>query len=612
MSGHLMATGVTSTAPPKFLYEDLDTGKRTVSPVPLNADGTPASTPTDNESASGVSDAAPMGSDDQEPLDPTSSGNTTITADTDMLNGVGTQNTIPAGESMFGSTGVDSRAYEVKDPDKTIFGVKSIRSKTNAWTLLNYRNYAGGTTYSNPKYAEWNRSVIYNNQDNILNPTAKRIVQHCEKNGGIGFSYSYRDFIQCQHYGKISNDYLITLRRFAFPVGDDIVNARSYDENGQELDISEPDLARAITWLSPSLGNDLKEILSFGTGFGWEEIESSVQTASSGGTEKRRGTIGSLIDGSPITKAVEAGANGYSAAQSDFINTKGEGFDGLSSTYPNHVYGPYNAIKSVLARNDKGLKFDNEFALNFYYDLRGFDNTSPKVVFMDVISNLLAITYNNAPFWGGATRYTGSGSTGKPFGDFDKLKSGDYSGYLGSVVTQLKSTLGSGFADVGKAVSGMMNGGGLNALGDSKIMDNMIGGALMKHLGSPSGGDIIKAFLTGDPTGQWHLTVGNPMNPMLVCGNLCLETAKFEFEGPLGFEGFPSKLKMSVTLKPGRPRDKSEIESMFNAGRGRLYLQPDVEGKSLDDVVDVSQYGNKDKQRMSPDRTLHNSDMSAG
>jgi hypothetical protein len=69
---------------------------------------------------------------------------------------------------------------------------------------------------------------------------------------------------------------------------------------------------------------------------------------------------------------------------------------------------------------------------------------------------------------------------------------------------------------------------------------------------------------------------------------------------------------MIVTLKPGRPRDKSEIESMFNAGRGRMYLQPEVEGKSLDDVMDVSQFGNKDRRRMTGDRTLRNSDFAAG
>ena len=604
----LTQTGVLPGAPTKYIYEDYETGEKKVSDRPLNEDGTPVGSPTSNPEAADNGSNAALGADQQEAVDPVSGGNTDTTIVSDE-----SQADVQTSR-IYGTNSLDSRAYEVKDPDKTIPGVNSIRSKTNAWALLNYRNYRGGTMYGDPDYSQWGTAVVGTGSSagEILNPTAHRIVTHCEENGGVGFSYGYRDFIQTEHYGQISNEYLITLRRFSFPVGDDIVNARSYGENGEHLDISEPDLARAITWLSPKLGNDIKEILGFSTGFGWEEIESSVQTASGGSNEKRRGTIGQLIDGSPVTKAVEAGANGYSAAQSDQINTKGEGFDGLSATYPNHVYGPYNAIKKVLARNDKGLKFDSEFNLNFYYDLRGFDNTSPKVVFMDVISNLLAMTYNNAPFWGGATRYSGSGSTGKPFGDMDKLKSGDYSGFLGSVVTQLKSTLGAGFDDLGKAASGLMNGKGLNAIGDSKILDNMVGGALMKHLGSPSGGDIIKAFLTGDPTGQWHLTVGNPMNPILVCGNLCLETSKFEFEGPLGYEGFPTKLKMTVALKPGRPRDKSEIESMFNAGRGRMYLQPEVEGKSLDDVMDMSAYGNKDRSRLTPDRALRNSDMSAG
>ena len=606
MGGEIIDISSATGGSSSFQYQNTDTGDTVTSDTPLDANGNPVQAATDNSSAQTNTENAALGAEQEEQKDPVIQGNTTLDDGTSPNSNSGEQN------SIYGNEAKSSRAYEIKDPSKTITGVNSVRSKSNAWTLLNYRNYAGGTSYSDPKYADYNKTVIHADRNNILNPTAKRIVEYANSNGGLGFAYNYRDFIQAEHYGQISNEFLVTLRRFAFPIGDDIRNAVSYDENGQEFDKSEPDLARAITWMSPKLGNEMKELLSFGTGFGWDEIESSVNTVQSNMGEKRRGTIGSLIEASPFAKGVEAGVNGYSAAQSDVIHTRGAGFDPLTDTYPNHVYGPYNAIKSVLARNDKGLTFDKEFTLNFYYDLRGFDNTSPKVVFMDVLSNLLAITYNNAPFWGGATRYTGSGSTGKPFGDFDKLKSGDYAGYLGSVMTQMKSSLGAGFEDIGKGIKGLMNGKGLNAIGDSKIMDNLVGGALMKHLGSPSGGDIIKAFLTGDPTGQWHLTIGNPMNPMLVCGNLALQNAKFEFEGPLGFEGFPSKLKMIVTLKPGRPRDKSEIESMFNAGRGRMYLQPEVEGKSLDDVVDVSQFGNKDRRRMTGDRALRNSDFAAG
>jgi hypothetical protein len=597
----LVLDSVTSTTPPKYIYEDDETGKMTVSNRKLNSDGTPYTPPSTNQEATANTDIAAAGAEPEEQQEAVAAGNTT-TSPAPPINP----------KSLYGENPLASKAYEVKDPDKTIPGINTVRSKSNAWALLNYRNHASGVSKNDPKFKEWNAATIHGDEDNILNPTAKRIVEYSQNKGGVGFTYSYRDFIQAEHYGQISNDFLITLRRFSFPVGDDIVNARTYDDTGQELDISEPDLARAITWLSPKLGNDMKEILKFGTGFGWQDVESSVQTVTGASNDKRRGTLGSLIDGNPVSKAVESGANGYTAAQADAIREKGNGFDGLSATYPNHVYGPYNKIASVRARDEKGLKFENDFTLNFYYDLRGFDNTSPRVVFMDVLSNLLAMTYNNAPFWGGAVRGTGSGSTGKPFGDFSKLKSGDYSGYLKSLGSQLKSMGSNIIGDLGNAVQGLKNGKGINALGDSKILDNVIGGSLMKMMGSPSSGDIIKAFLTGDPTGQWHLTIGNPMNPMLVCGNLCLEDAKFEFEGPVGYEGFPSKLKMTVTLKPGRPRDKSEIESMFNAGRGRMYLQPEVDGKSLDDVVDMSQYGNKDRSRMSGNRYVTRSNMSNG
>jgi hypothetical protein len=30
----------------------------------------------------------------------------------------------------------------------------------------------------------------------------------------------------------------------------------------------------------------------------------------------------------------------------------------------------------------------------------------------------------------------------------------------------------------------------------------------------------MRALLTGEPVGNWHLTVGNPLNPMMVIGNL--------------------------------------------------------------------------------------------
>jgi len=61
-------------------------------------------------------------------------------------------------------------------------------------------------------------------------------------------------FLSTQHFGQIPNDYLITLRRFAYPVPDDIINTKDFKTGSSEaIDITQPDLARAITWLSPGI-----------------------------------------------------------------------------------------------------------------------------------------------------------------------------------------------------------------------------------------------------------------------------------------------------------------------------------------------------------------------
>lgn len=605
--GDLVAQNVEQT------YQDMDTGDLFSSNDELDANGNPKTPASDNQQAQANSSNNSLGSNGEEAVSTPRQGST--------INQPNPGDTSFSENSIYGSTAQKSRSFDVPKGDggetEKIEGLEAVGAKVNRWTLHNYRAYYGGTVYGNPEFENYNKSSIKGGEENILNPTARRIVTFAEGIQSLSFDYGFQDFVTCEHYGQISNDYMVTLRRFPYPIGDDIMNVKELDDKGKEIDTGQPDLARAITWLSPKLGNNLGEILGFGTGFGWKDVESSVQTATGASGSKQRGKLGGIIDGSKMGSAIEAGINGRSASQAATIREKGQ-YDPLGETYPNMVYGPLNAIKNVLARDEKGLKFDSEFNLVFYYDLRGGDDglsTSPRVLFMDAISNLLAMTYNNAPFWGGATRYQGSGHVGKPFGDFKKLESGDYAGFLGSLATQLKSSLGAAFDDIGKAASGLLNGKGLNALGDSKIMDNIIGGGLMKMFNSPQGGETIKAFLTGDPTGQWHITVGNPMNPIMVCGNLCLQNSKFEFDGPLGYEGFPTKLKVTVNLKPGRPRDKAEIESMFNQGRGRMYLQPDALGAvDVNQMNDVSAYGNKDRKLagMNKDFAEKISNMSAG
>jgi hypothetical protein len=118
----------------------------------------------------------------------------------------------------------------------------------------------------------------------------------------------------------------------------------------------------------------------------------------------------------------------------------------------------------------------------------------------------------------------------------------------------------------------------------------------MKLFNSPSGGQAAASLLTGDPTGAWHLTVGNPLNPIMMVGNLTCRETNVTFEGGLGVQDFPERMVVEITLKPGRGRDKLDIESMFNMGRGRFYLQPE-DGVDVNQVYVETAYGGKDKRK---------------
>jgi hypothetical protein len=503
-------------------------------------------------------------------------------------------------DSLYNQSDVrQSRKYEpnkTEDDDTVISEGEAVRSKFNKWTLVNVKTHpeAGGRDDKSANVDAYQKGAV---DSSIINPTAKTIVNKTRERGDVslGYQYSIWDFAPCEHYGMISNNYMVTLRRFPYPAPDDIIAPKQFDSSGELIETQQPDLAKAITWMSPHLENDLSEIMGFSVGLNWKDVESEVQTAQGRSSEGMAGTF----TNSTVGGLIRGGQNGMSATEVRRMQEKGAGWDPLSETFPNAVFGPLNVIKDMKVR-DKGLNFEQDFTLNFHYDLKGFKNTSPKVAFLDVLSNMLMLTYNNAPFWGGAVRYTSNGIPGKPLGDYSKMRNGDYEGFLKSIGKDMgmdfnasveENTQGAlnKFKSMGSQI---LNG----ELGDSQAFKNVFGGALSGLVGGQQGMDVIQSMITGDPTGQWHLTIGNPLQPTMMIGNLALENADFSLMPPLGHEDFPTKLKVTVTLKHGRPRDKGEIESMFNAGKGRIYLQPEDGENPQDNLVNASAYGEEAKE----------------
>jgi len=473
----------------------------------------------------------------------------------------------------------DSESYETEKPGKanqtiSIPGSKDVPfSKFNQWSLYNYK----GGPFEDLKAEDYNGPLYTGPNLDFRNPTASRIIQVINEHNNPAYTYNFSDFALAKYYGKISNNYMVTLRRFPTPVEDNIVNPNVLSPAGDVVKKAMPDLARAVTWMSDATDNKLEDILKFSVETAWNEIESQVQEISSSGG--KGGALGSKIGSSGLMSSIYGAAQGMNASQ---VHAAKNGFDATKGTYPNHVFGPINVIKKVMVR-DKGLSFSQGFDLKFHYSLRQLDGVSPKIAFLDMMSNILVLTYNNANFWGGSSRYTGGGGAfNKPFGDHSKLKSGDFGGFLGSLLGDAVSGIGNIVSDI-KA----------NGLSGSKLGSNIIGGGLMKLFGTPQGGEAINAFLTGDATGQYHVTIGNPMMPIATIGNLICEGADFQFGGELSYEGFPTELTVTVKLKPGRPRDKADIERMFNGGKERMYLTP-TGGVDTNLNTNNSAYGNAD------------------
>jgi hypothetical protein len=220
---------------------------------------------------------------------------------------------------------------------------------------------------------------------------------------------------------------------------------------------------------------------------------------------------------------------------------------------------------------------------------------------IDVMTNMMTMTYNNGQFWGGGQRFYGAGGkVASQFGDIGLLKNGNFAGYVGSVVSDVENGFKSAFGD---GDGGFDVKGGLLDIGKN-LLGNLLGSFLKGNVGGPVGTFATKAFISAEPTGDWHVTIGNPMNPIVMMGNMIVDGTTMTLGEGLGQDDFPVEAKFVVDLKHGKPRDKGDIENMFNAGKGKIYASAAGEKDILNLAgLDVAVYGsvqNVGKQGLQP------------
>ena len=400
-------------------------------------------------------------------------------------------------------------------------------------------------------------------------PSVSEIVAWSqEKENADKTPYRFQDFAYCKYWQKVPNNYLVTLRRYPFPTVDNLQAAgENHKANPDKFDPKKlRPVATAVTWLGETTGNKISAIVGpIESALNWKEIKSEMNVVSPA-------TPGDAGDGPMPGIAKWVGLISGTAKGGDAQNSGTPPDPYTSGPWNNKVIGALNVIDSVKAR-ERGLKFEHKISLVFEYSARSIGGINTKAAMLDIMSNLLLLTSATASFWGGANRFSpGSPGNTAPFLGGPKGRAawmrGDPVGFLDAVTSQ--------FSEAASAVSDFLFSAAQNPLEALKSLAAGGAKAFMNSNQQSKGGHVsgLKAILTGDPVGEWHVTIGNPFNPMMMIGNLICTGIKIEFNDELGPDDFPTELKATITLEHGMPRDRDAIESMFNGGGGRLYSLP--------------------------------------
>lgn len=378
-----------------------------------------------------------------------------------------------------------------------------------------------------------------NNMDTFYRElTVQKLVEN--RRGASKFDYD--DFLYLAKLDTVPLNRLITLRRFAYPVTDDIFKKSSQGE---------PDMCRLLTF-STQEENKLSEILSMSLGLKWRKLESTYEEMQMHGTSSYgiSGVMGQL------TKYFDP-SYGQQALQGASI--------GINPTHDtNKVYGVVDSIASTHIR-DVGVDFSQEIPLTFNFEMRSINGINQKTAFLDLLSNIILMCTNDAKFWGGGRYWVGVRPSKYMSSLKDILHPSSWQDFISKSQDGLQTFVKNNLSSSGSALN-MLKNIANNAL--NMLLANVLN--KFGRVGTP----IMNSLLTGNPVGLWHLTVGNPLNPILASGDMLINSAKISFGDELGYDDFPTQIKVEITLMNAKPKGRAEIESMFNCGKGRIYFKP--------------------------------------
>ena len=495
-----------------------------------------------------------------------------------------------------------------------------------AYYVLGSNNRGGKVPYHKSETTQYLSSVT---PIESRNPTAKMIIDTVSRKTGTtpayldpnspfrGQVYNVKDFIFCKHYGVIPNNRMLTLRRFPYPTLDslmilpdksgkitkegktvkyesELVENLGRVKDLQGIENSSLPVAQAVTYFGEGTSNSLTQILAISTGLNFEyETQDPMKNEQTGDPGLLNSPFGDLIksfvasgDSNINVEALDNLLGTIVTPEKNLNLLKRKLLDNAvqaDGPLSKKIFVNVNTVDKLMVRK-QGFRGGTEIInLKFDYSLTSVGTVNSKLLFLDLMTNLLSIGSDYGQFLAPELRLeqtsVGLGFPGGAKGYANSIV--DPMGYIRDQVSSILSA-----ENVNKQLS---------AEGSLKQEIEEITNEIRQFVNNPDEGikkdgkfynsisvllsDLFlkrvyyqPLMLSGYPTGEWHLVVGNPLNPIAMIGNLVCTNVEIKFNDELGPDDFPTELSATFTLSPGRQRHRGDWESMFNRGNGRLYL----------------------------------------
>jgi hypothetical protein len=452
----------------------------------------------------------------------------------------------------------------------------------------------------------------------VSNPTASAIVDWSNglaKNpspyGLNNSTYSWSDFLFCKHYGIIPNNRLLTLRKYPLGTQDDASVKRN-------VKVTNLPVAQAVAWFGPGTPNSINDLWQNKWELAWKQGSTDAKNVQGNEIVNFSQALKNVLPTNTnplIVKAIEnlatmadltAAATGNGAVRQNVISAgkaeiekKIQEFQknlySDTGAFFNQILGPVNVKNSFLYR-DRGLSnaaVNSQWTIQFDYKTNSYFGMNQRRVALDLIANMLELTYSSGEWLESLNvYYKNLGIALRPDeqahieaclvgGNFDALALSEV--FYNIAASRVDKMLTSGIALVSQGADAALSGLTSFITGDNASilasiqnpndpkyaqLRDAIQIELTKALAGTFPGFVQQRANVGNiPTGNWHLTIGNPMNPIMRIGDLVVKSCELTFGEELGADDFPIDMAFKVVLGPTKPRDGRDIRKTFNAGR---------------------------------------------